>query len=235
MSQWCFGAPHRASQHSPFTVPSWKQSKKKKNGSCAQNRFVENPCVWCFMANGLKSSHHICLKRKGFEQLIKIWKALWKSHQHLWNFQKLQILSSMAICMSPRKSHLRRHLRNDKTCELRSRNTTGQVRKFETWDKIQKTIKTVRFCSESFRIVFLVVSFGPVSWSRSRGATAIVGVEVVNAGIVHSRQCLIDSSSSKSQLYYYVVRVCFRSCDQLWPCKNLQNTMAQQSRRFDHI
>ena len=63
--------------------------------------------------------------------------------------------------------------------------------------------------------LFLVASFGPVSWSRSRGATAIVGVEVVNAGIVHSRQCLIDSSSSKSQLYYYVVRVCFRSCDQL--------------------
>lgn len=83
--------------------------------------------------------------------------------------------------------------------------------------------------------LFLVASFGPVSWSRSRGATAIVGVEVVNAGIVHSRQCLIDSSSSKSQLYYYVVRVCFRSCDQLWPCKNLQNTMAQQSRRIDHI
>ena len=32
-----------------------------------------------------------------------------------------------------------------------------------------------------------------------------------------------------------IVRVCFRSCDQVCPCKNLQNTMAQQSRRINHI
>ena len=31
---------------------------------------------------------------------------------------------------------------------------------------------------------------------RGRGATAIVGVEIVNAGIVHSRQRLVTSLSS---------------------------------------
>lgn len=166
MSQWCFGAPHRASQHSPFTVPSWKQSKKKKNGSRAQNRLVENPCVWCFMANLLNSSHHICLKRKGFEKLIKIWKALWKSHQNLWNFQKLQILSSMAICMSPRKSHLQRHLRNDKTCELRSRNTTGHQRwrrkEKSKSPEIRKREALIRksFCSNCFLWLRLVRCLG---------------------------------------------------------------------------